>query len=148
MDTIIFHPWYWLVLCLMLIGIESLGAGGFLLGGAFAGFIMALVSWLKEGISWEMQVVVFCLLAIIFTLAYCLIFKRFNQKSDSPIINDRAAQLRGRTIIITEDLPLGSGKTQIGDTLWKVKSDQPLEKGDAVIISGCEGTLLLIKKIK
>lgn len=148
MDTLIFHPWYWLVLSLLLIGLESLGTGGFLLGAAVAGLLTALITWLHSSFHWTTQVIIFSGLTIVFTLAYYLFFKRFNQKSDNPKLNDRAAQLHGRAVQLSEDFPFGQGRVQVGDTLWKAHSETPLQKETSVLIYGNKGMTLLIKPIE
>ena len=147
MESLVFYPWYWLVLGFALIALESLGAGGFLLGGALAGVLMGLLTWLKGDLHWSTQVITFGFLTVIFTLLYWRFFKRFNQKTDNPVLNNRAAQLHGRTLTLEIDLPEREGRIQIGDTLWKVKSNQALKKGSHVIIHDSDDTTLLIKKI-
>jgi len=148
MKTIVFHPWYWLVLGLALIGLESLGMGGFLLGGALSGVLMGAFTWIKGDIHWTTQLILFSCLTIVLTLIYWRVFKKFNQKSDNPKLNDRAAQLQGSIIVLKEGLPTGSGRIQIGDTLWKAKSKEPLKKGASVVVYDNKGMVLLIKPTK
>ena len=148
MESLIVHPWYWLVLGLVLIGLESMGAGGFLLGGAVSAFLTAIISWLKADLYWTTQIIIFSCLTIVFTLVYYRLFRKFNQKSDSPNLNDRAAQLHGRTLQLTSDIPFGDGRVQIGDTLWKVHCSTSLKKGSVVTVYGNEGMTLLIKPVE
>ena len=148
MENFILYPWHWLVTGLVLIGLEALGFGGFLLGGALAGLIMSVVSWMDSSLKWTVQVIIFSGLTVIFTIIYWRLFKKFNQKSNSPLLNDRAAQLHGKTVKLTQDIPATGGRIQIGDTLWKVKSQEFIKKETIVIIYGNEGMTLLIKPAK
>ncbi|MCY4329978.1 MAG: NfeD family protein, partial [Endozoicomonadaceae bacterium] len=70
MENFILYPWHWLVTGLVLIGLEALGFGGFLLGGALAGLIMSVVSWMDSSLKWTVQVIIFSGLTVIFTIIY------------------------------------------------------------------------------
>ena len=140
------QPWHWLIVAFLCLGLEALGAGGFLLGSAAAAFLMAAVLWLLPETSWAWQLVWFAVGSLIFTVAYWKFFRQVNEKSDYPQLNQRAAQLIGRVVILENVLPGGQGKIQIGDTLWSVKASGQLEKGCSVIITGSEGMTLLIDK--
>ena len=148
MSTLTLHAWHWLVLGLVLIGLESLGAGGFLLGAALSGIITALITSSVPSLDWTTQIIFFSGMALSFTAAYCLFFKKFNQKSEQMHLNDRAAQLRGRVITLAYDLPHGVGQVNIGDTLWKARCNVAVKAGDVVIIIGNESMTLLIRPVE
>ncbi|KEQ17735.1 NfeD family protein [Endozoicomonas numazuensis] len=140
------QPWHWLIVAFLCLGLEALGAGGFLLGSAAAAFLLAAVLWLLPETGWAWQLVWFAVGSLIFTVAYWKFFRGVNEKSDYPQLNQRAAQLIGRVVVLENDLPGGQGKIQIGDTLWSVKAVGHLEKGCPVIITGAEGMTLLIDR--
>ncbi|WP_062269976.1 NfeD family protein [Endozoicomonas arenosclerae] len=140
------QPWHWLIIAFICLGLEALGAGGFLLGSAAAAFLLAAVLWLLPDTGWAWQLVWFAVGSLIFTVAYWKFFRKVNEKSDYPQLNQRAAQLIGRVVVLENDLPGGQGKIQIGDTLWSVRASGQLEKGCSVIITGSEGMTLLIDK--
>jgi membrane protein implicated in regulation of membrane protease activity len=137
------QPWHWLIVAFLCLGLEALGAGGFLLGSAVAGFLMAFLLWLLPDLSWAWQLSWFAVFSLMSTVAYWKLFRKVNEKSDHPQLNQRAAQLVGRTVTLEDDLPGGQGKVQVGDTFWKVRASQTLEKGTTVIITGSDGMVLL-----
>ncbi|WP_252180015.1 NfeD family protein [Endozoicomonas sp. 4G] len=140
------QPWHWLIVAFLCLGLEALGAGGFLLGSAAAAFLLAALLWLLPEISWAWQLVWFAVGSLIFTVAYWKFFRRVNEKSDYPQLNQRSAQLIGRVLVLEHDLSGGQGKIRVGDTLWSVKASGDLEKGCSVIVTGTEGMILLIDK--
>ncbi|MBY6187894.1 NfeD family protein [Marinobacter hydrocarbonoclasticus] len=139
------QAWHWLVLGLVLLGLEALGSGGFLLGAAAAGILLSLLLWIWPELSWSSQLMIFAVSAVVFTVIYWRGFRRFNQASEQPTLNDRAAQLVGRSWVLAQDLPAGESKVQVGDTLWRVRCEQPLSVGTRVQVSGSDGMTLLLE---
>jgi len=143
--------WHWLILSVLLFSAEALGAAGFLLGGAVAALVVSgavAMAWLP---GWQSQLLTFALMAVLLTLAYFRLFKRTNEKTDRTDLNDRAGQLVGRRIKLTAELQAGQGRTQIGDTFWRVKvveDSDSLREGDSAEIVGAEQQILLIKAVK
>ena len=72
--------------------------------------------------------------------------KNFNQTTNQPQLNDRAAQLIGGEYALTQTMTGGQGKIQVGDTLWRVESDTNLSAGTQIKVTGRRNTVLLIKK--
>ena len=140
------EPWHWLILFFALLGAEALGAGGFLLGSAAAAAVVSLWLWLEPGMSWPIQLVIFGMGSLLLSFAYWKLFRKVNNKSNSPGLNNRALQLVGRTVVLEHELPAGQSKLQIGDTLWKVESDRPVPQGKKVSITGNQGMVLLVRE--
>ena len=138
------QDWHWFVLGVALLLIEVLGAGGFLIGVAAAAFVLAVVTFVA-GIPWQLQLALFGFLAVALTFLYLKVFKRFNDETDSPLLNDRAAQLVGTTIVVEENIPIGGGSVQIGDTRWKVKTTDNILAGSTARIVASEGMVLVIE---
>ncbi|MBY5994049.1 NfeD family protein [Ferrimonas balearica] len=139
------EAWHWLVLGLVLLGLEALGTGGFLLGAAAAGLMLSLLLWIWPEMAWSAQLILFALATVIFTVIYWRGFRRVNQRTEQPGLNDRAAQLVGRQVVLEQDLLAGEGKIQIGDTLWRVRCERPLAAGTRVRVVASEGMRLVIE---
>ena len=137
------QPWHWFVIGTVLLGMEIFGAGGFLIGIAVAAILMAPFTWLMTDISWEWQLILFSIDAVIFTILYLKFFKNFNQQTDAPELNDRAAQLIGTRFQLEQALN-GQGSVQLGDTRWKMTCDGEIEAGSQVQITGSNGMTLVI----
>ena len=135
--------WHWLVLGLLLVGAETLGAGGFLIGLALAAFLQALLVSLVS-ISWEWQLVVYAFSSMLLSWVYFHFFRSFNEQTDQPQINDRAAQLVGRKLTLEEAVTQGRGRVLVGDTYWKVAADKDYPVGAVIEIVASEGMTLLI----
>lgn len=140
------QPWHWLILVFLFLGAEALGAGGFLLGSAIAAAVVSLWLWLVPEMGWPVQLLMFGIGSLLFTLAYWKLFRNVNNKNDSPELNNRALQLVGRTITLEHDLPAGQSRLQIGDTLWKVESDRNISQGCKVSVTGHRGMVLLVRE--
>jgi len=138
------EPWHWLSLGLLLLGAEALGASGFLLGTAIAAFLLAIINALFSDITWQTQAILFAIAALSFSIAYWKYFKEFNNRSDHGPLNQRAASLIGRELVVEHDLSGGYGRIQIGDTFWKVKFDGEIDKGTRVKVVNADSMTLEI----
>ena len=148
METIEITHWYWLVLAAVLLIAEILGTAGFLLGILLASLVMAALTALGLVDDWRYQALWFGLLSVTFSVLYWKLFRNFNSETNEPLLNDRAAQMIGRRISLSEDIVAGQGRTMIHDTYWKVKTDGDLSKGTAVEVVGSEGMVLLIRVVE
>jgi len=139
--------WHWLILAVVLLIFEALGTSGFLIGIAAAAFLMAGVVAMDIVQAWQYQLLWFSLMALVLTLLYWKVFKGFNNRSAEPLLNDRAAQLIGRRVVLEESLIAGQGRIKVGDTLWKASADTQLDAGTTVEIYASEGMMLKIKSV-
>ena len=51
----------------------------------------------------------------------------------------------GSHLTLQDDIEI-EGRIQIGDTLWKVRSEESLKKGDRVEVTDAEVSTLMIRK--
>ena len=140
------QPWHWLIVGFLFLGLEALGSGGFLLGSALGGLLLALVLWLAPGMSWGAQLILFGVSSLVFTVAYWKFFRKVNEQTDRAQLNDRAGQLVGRVVDLQDTLKHGQGRVQIGDTLWKVQASETIEAGSQVVVVGTDGMTLLVER--
>jgi len=138
--------WHWIILAIVLIAGEALGATGFLLGAVMAALEVALITYIWPDISWQKQLSLFAVLALLCSVWFWYRFKSFNQETDQPKLNDRASQLIGREFALTQEMKGGQGKMQVGDTLWRVESETNLSAGTQVKVTGSREMVLLIVK--
>jgi membrane protein implicated in regulation of membrane protease activity len=116
-------PWNWMVLGFVLLTLEILVPGVFLLWIGLAALIVGAVSlmiWDAGFWVWEVQVVVFLALALVCAFVGKRIMGSGDDASDQPLLNRRGAQLIGRTATLTEPITDGRGRIKIGDTMWRV----------------------------
>lgn len=139
--------WHWLILGVLLLILEMLGASGFLIGLAVASLAVAGAVALGVVESWSYQLLLFALLGIAFTILYWRVFRTFNSQTDEPLLNDRAAQLIGRKFVLEQNLENGQGRVQVGDTLWKAEAETTLTAGTKVEIYASEGMVIKIRPL-
>lgn len=142
--------WHWFIFGLLLLIGEALGASGFLLGTSIAALLMGVIVWIASavidgGMSWQAQILLGAFLSVVFSLLYWRFFRADQQETDRPELNQRTAQLVGRKLVLEQDVQF-EGRIQIGDTFWKVISDEHLIIGDQVEVVSADATVLTLKK--
>jgi len=145
MDGIEILWWHWVVLAGVLLALEALGAGGFLLGFAVSALVLMGVSSVID-LSWYTQIISYALLGVVLSFWYVKRFRGFNSKSDAPLLNHRMAQLVGREAKVVSLLGQTLCKVQIGDTLWRATATSELVEGDEVRVVGVEEDALVVEK--
>ena len=137
--------WHWCVTGLMLVVVEMLVPGVFLLwigiGAAATGVIVALT-----GIaSWEIQSLVF--IPLCFASLY--LGKKYIRKatsSDDSTLNRRLASYVGKGAEVAQAIVNGKGRIRLGDTLW-IAQGEDCPEGTRVIVTAVEGSELLVARI-
>ncbi|BCH23070.1 NfeD family protein [Mesorhizobium sp. L-8-3] len=116
-------PWNWMVLGFVLLALEILVPGVFLLWiglAALATGAMSLFLWHAGFWTWQVQVLVFLLLSLVAAYAGKKIMAGKGDHTDQPLLNRRGDQLVGRIATLTEPIVDGRGRVRIGDTIWRV----------------------------
>lgn len=139
MDAQWLQPWHWFVLAGVILIIEVFGVGGFFLGAGLAALIVAITSLIVEW-SWQWQVFVFAVLAVVFTVIYYKKFRRFNLTSEQPDLNSGGKRYIGREFTVLHDSINQRTKIQIGDALWTVVIQA--KQGQRIRIINAEGLTL------
>jgi inner membrane protein len=67
-------------------------------------------------------------------------------KTDEPDLNQRAAQLVGRVLVLAEAIEGGRGRVRVGDTLWQVEGPD-LPRGTEVKVAAAKATLLQVERL-
>lgn len=138
--------WHWFILGLVLLITEAFGAAGFFLGGAIGALFTGVIVWLVGDINWQLQVLIGAALATGFSLLYWRYFRADEQESERPELNHRTAHFIGRKLTLKDDIDF-EGRVQIGDTFWKVRSDENIPAGSAVEVDSVDDTTLHIKRL-
>jgi len=116
-------PWSWMVLGLVLLTLEIVVPGIFLLWIGIAALLTGALSlqlWDWASWTWQIQIVVFLMLSLISAYLGKRIAGSRDAASDQPLLNRRGEQLVGRTATLNEPIREGRGRIQLGDTLWRV----------------------------
>jgi membrane protein implicated in regulation of membrane protease activity len=142
-------PWNWVVLGFVLLGLEIVAPGVFLLWiglAALATGVLSLALWDASWWPWQVQVLVFLALSLVSAYAGKRIVRSRDDDTDQPLLNRRSEQMIGRTATLVEPIVNGRGRIQLGDTLWKVRGPD-LGPGIRVRVVGVEDSELVVEKI-
>lgn len=140
-------PWSWIALGMVLLVLEILLPGVFLLWIGIAALIVGATSlalWKTGFWIWEVQVVVFLALSVAAAYAGRRIVGSGEGQSDQPLLNRRSEQLIGRTATLREPISEGYGRIQLGDTLWRVRGPD-LPVGAQVEVVSVQDAELVVK---
>lgn len=135
--------WHWVVGGLILIALEIVVPGVFLLwiglGAIAAGAIVAAFGI----VSWEIQCLIFVPLAFIsLFLGRKYIVKA--APAEDTTLNRRLASYVGRRAEVTQAIVNGKGRIRLGDTLWIVQG-KDCPAGTMVTVTGVAGSELVVE---
>lgn len=136
--------WNWMVLGFILLTLEILAPGVFLLWIGIAALLVGALSlqlWEVSWWTWQVQVLAFLALALISAYVGHRIMRDRQSHSDEPLLNRRDAQLVGRTATLQEPILEGHGRIRIDDTVWKVVGPDAAPGARVMVIAASGGEL-------
>jgi membrane protein implicated in regulation of membrane protease activity len=135
-------PWTWPILAAVLLVLEVIAPGIFLMWFGLAAATTGIVAFGFD-ISWQWQLVLFCVLSLAAVLIAWKYLRKHPLESERPLLNDRAVQLIGQTFDLIDPIVNGRGSVKIGDSIWRVQGPE-LPKGTQVKVTGADGTVLKV----
>lgn len=144
-DHVATHYLWW-VLALVLIGLEVILPGYFLLWIGIAAALTGVLLLALPGLSLLAQAIAFCVLAFAACVVYWYVLRPRLQRAEPrhEKLNQRGAQMIGRHYELIEPIVNGRGKAKVGDGQWLVSGpDLPL--GATVQVVGVDGTTLKVR---
>lgn len=145
-------PWAWVALGLVLLGAEILLPSTILLWPALAALIVG-VATLLLGLEnpvwpWQTQVITFLILSLVIAYLGRGYMSRQRENSDeTPALNERGAQLIGRTATLDQPVSNGSGRIRMGDSTWRVTGPD-IPAGNTVRVIGIDGSTLRVEAVE
>ncbi|MBC6907450.1 NfeD family protein [Saccharophagus sp. K07] len=143
-DTL--NGWHWLALGIALLLLDVLGVGGILIGASGGAIALALLLAFVD-LSWQLQLVVFGVFAMVGTFIFWKFFRVKPVENATSKLNNRRAQLIGMRASLMQPVQSGRGKVQIQDALWTVSCDEDLPQGTLVEVTGYDDQTLIVKKV-
>ncbi|MGJ4948923.1 NfeD family protein [Bradyrhizobium sp. HKCCYLS20291] len=135
--------WNWLIFGIILMALELLAPGVFLIWLGLAALVVGLLSFAFAP-GWQLQILLFAL----FSLAAVPLWRRLARANaapsqDNPFLNRRSAALVGREFTLEKPIIDGNGTVRIDDTVWRVAGpDTPA--GSRVRIVQADGAHLTV----
>jgi len=135
--------WIWLALGLLLVALEMIVPGVFLLWFGVAAIVTGAIAFVFD-LGLPFQIVNFVFLSLI--AAYSA--KRFLRDrpiiSSDPLLNKRGGRLVGESAVVTQALDGGMGRVRHGDSEWLARGPD-IGAGERVRITGSDGAVLLVE---
>ena len=139
-----FEPhWVWLLVAMAMAVAELIVPGVFLIWLAAAAALTGLAA-LIFGLPLAFQFAVFALLSIASVYLGRRWYSNNPVESSDPLLNERAARLVGKSVLVVEPVDEHRGRVRIGDSEWSARGG-PAGAGDQVRITGIEGNCLRVE---
>jgi membrane protein implicated in regulation of membrane protease activity len=136
--------WHWWVLAVLLILIEVLAPGTFFLWFGLAAGVVGLLLLIVPALGWQLQILIFAVLAVGAVMAGRAWFRRHPIISDDNGLNRRGEALVGQVYVLAEAIHTGRGAVRVGDTVWRAEGPD-LPKGARVRVTAVQGTVLKVE---
>ncbi len=135
--------WTWIILGLVLIGVELLAPGVFFIWLGLAAILTGLLD-AAFGLSWQAAALVFALLSIVAVLVGRSV-ARSSMRVDpqDAFLNQRGQALVGRVFTLETPIKDGEGRIRVGDSSWRVTGADRFA-GAKVRVVRIDGTTLVV----
>ena len=142
-------PWWWIAFAILLGIVEVLTFSFFLIWPALAAFAVGIVLWIAPELSGAGQVLIFAVLAVLFTVAGRYYTVGRPTVSEKPALNSRSAQLIGQRAVVIDGFEAGRpGSVEVGGVRWRAvlakDADVP-QPGDVLDIADADGMTLIVR---
>jgi membrane protein implicated in regulation of membrane protease activity len=137
-------PWVWIVAGLILLGLELLAPGIFLIWFGIAALITGVLAFAADP-GWQVELVVFVALAVVAVLIGRRYFSPAREPGEQPLLNQRAARQVGMIHVLTDPIVDGQGRIRIDDTNWRIAGPD-LPSGARVRVVAADGAVLRVEK--
>jgi inner membrane protein len=135
--------WAWIILGLLLIGVELLAPGIFFLWLGLAALATGLLDALL-GLSWQAAALVFALLAVAAVILGRWVTRSGAQpEAQSAPLNQRGQALVGRVFTLETPIKDGEGRIRVDDSSWRVTGADRFA-GAKVRVMRVDGTTLVV----
>lgn len=137
-------PWSWIILAAILMGLEILVPGYFLIWLGAAAAVTGLIFLLIAG-PWQAQLAVFAVLSLFSLYGWFKVMKASNgTTSDRPDLNRRMEAMIGREFVLDEPIQSGRGRVRVADSVWLVTGPD-LASGARVRVTDFQGAVLVVE---
>lgn len=140
-----YGAWSWIVAGLVLLALELVVPGGYLLWMGVAGIVTGLATMLLP-MGWPVQWVIFGALSLVSILLWVRWQRGRQSLSDQPFLNRRAERFIGHEAVLDFPIEAGYGRLALGDTIWRI-SGPDLPAGRRIRVVAHDGAVLKVEPI-
>jgi inner membrane protein len=136
-------PWVWIIAGLILLGLELLAPGVFLVWFGIAALFTGVFAFVTD-FGWQVDLIVFVVLAIVAVIIGRRYFSGSGQ-SEQPLLNQRAQRHVGSVHVLADPVVDGQGRIRIDDTNWRIAGPD-LPSGTRVRVTAVDGAVLRVER--
>ena len=136
-------PWNWLIVGLVLMALELVAPGVFLLWLGLAALLVGIVSLFTDWI-WQVQVIAFAAFSLAAVPLWRRLVTQSSTNAQSMFLNCRSDALVGRVFTLDKPIMDGSGTVRVDDTIWRV-SGPDCPAGSKVKVVRADGASLMVE---
>jgi membrane protein implicated in regulation of membrane protease activity len=135
--------WAWIILGVVLIGVELLAPGSFFLWLGLAAIVTGMFDALL-GLSWQAAALLFALLSVgAVILGRYVTRSKTQPDTEAAPLNQRGQSLVGRVFTLETPIKDGEGRIRVGDSSWRVTGADRFA-GAKVRVVRVEGSTLVV----
>jgi len=135
--------WAWIILGVVLIGVELIAPGSFFLWLGLAAIVTGLLDAVL-GLSWQTAALFFALLSVgAVVLGRFVMRSKIEPQTDAAPLNQRGQSLVGRVFTLEAPIKDGEGRIRVDDSSWRVTGADRFA-GARVRVVRVEGTTLVV----
>lgn len=139
--------WGWVILGLILIGLELLAPGIFLLWLGIGAVLVGLVLKYLPDLSLAWQLVTFVACMGVSVGLGVLVQRETSMGPDASRINRELEDMVGRRYVATVDFAAGRGRIAVGDSSYAVSSDYAIKTGHLVTVVAVGGNVPRVEPV-
>ena len=137
--------WHWWIVAVVLVIVELITPGFFLLWIGIAAGVTGLIVFLAPDLGWEVQILIFAPLAVAAVVAARYYLLRNPIETADATLNRRGSQYVGRVFDLQDPIVNGAGKVKVADGVWRAEGPD-LPAGAKVKVTAVAGTVLKVEK--
>lgn len=137
------EPWDWFVAGGLLLVIEVIAPGVFMLWLGLAALLVGLLSWIVPW-PWQAQFIAFAISAVAMIPLYIRL--SFGGRTDQPFLNQRGQALVGRVFTLDRPIVDGAGTVRVDDSLWRVTGPD-IPAGRRIKVVSIDGAALHVEQV-
>jgi membrane protein implicated in regulation of membrane protease activity len=135
--------WAWIILGVVLIGIELIAPGSFFIWLGLAAIVTGLIDAVL-GLSWQTSALLFALLCVAAViLGRAATRSRTQDEPQAEMLNRRGQSLVGRVFTLETPIKDGEGRIRVDDSSWRVTGADRFA-GAKVRVVRIEGSTLVV----
>ena len=139
-------PWTWFILGVVLLAIEVIAPGTFILWFGLSAILVGTLSLIVDW-SWQAQVTTFAVLAVVSVIVWWRFGRHatHDETSEQPFLNRRVQGFVGRIFTLEKPIVDGTGTVRIGDTTWRIAGPES-PAGSKVKVVRADGPMLVVER--